>query len=74
MGANVATSACAPLGLLAAPLGYNMVKFAYDNHTSAAAVKPLKKFAMRWHIAVTASMFLALVTSGVAVHGPDSLL
>lgn len=74
MSANSTTSACAPLGILAAPFAYNLVKFAYDNHTSPAAVKPLKQLAMRWHMAMIAALFLALLTSGVALHGPDSLV
>ena len=74
MSANATTAACAPLGILAAPFAYNLCKFAFDNHTEPAAIKPLKKFAMRWHMAMTAALFLALLTSGVAVYGPDSLV
>lgn len=73
MNACATTAPCAPLGILALPFAFNMVKFAYDNHTVAADIKPLKKYAMRWHMAMTAALFLALVTSGVAMHGADSL-
>lgn len=74
MNANAATSACAPLGILAAPFAFNLCKFAVDNHTDPAAIKPLKQLAMRWHMAMTAALFLAMLTSGVAIHGPDSLV
>lgn len=74
MTTNPTTAACAPLGILAAPFAYNMVKFAFDNHTSAPDIKPLKQLAMRWHMAMTAALFLALLTSGVAIYGPDSLV
>jgi hypothetical protein len=71
--ANVATSATAALGLLAAPFAYNLVAFAFTNHTQPERIKPLKQLALRWHMAMTAALFLALFTSGISLHGPDSL-
>ena len=70
---NAATSECAPLAILAAPFAYNLCKFAFANHTVPAAIKPLKTLALRWHMAMTAALLLALCTSGVALHGAGSL-
>lgn len=74
MKANAATSAYAPLGILAAPFAFNLIKFANENHESPRDIKPLKQLAMRWHIAMSSALFLALLTSGIGLYGAESLV
>ena len=64
----------APLGILAAPLAFTMNVFANHNHEVPDQIKPLKVKAIKWHTALTLALFLAFITAGVQVHGPDSLV
>lgn len=61
------------LTLLGVPAAVSLCSFASRNYEDARAIKPLKVYAIKWHIAMGAALFLALVTCGVSVHGAESL-
>ena len=66
-------SPVAPLGVLAVPAAVALNQFAAKNHTDPARIKPLKLYAIKWHAAFAAALFLVYFTGGVSVHGAESL-
>lgn len=63
----------APLGILAAPAAFSLANFVGLHHDDPAAIKPLKLYAIKWHCAFGAALFLILFVAGVSVHGAESL-
>jgi hypothetical protein len=61
------------LTLLGVPAAISLCRFAALNYGSPRLIKPLKVYAIKWHSAMGAALFLALVTAGVSVHGAESL-
>jgi hypothetical protein len=66
-------AAVAPLGVLAVPAAVSMNMFAAKHHLVPREIKPLKIYATKWHMAFSAALFLVYITSGVSVHGAESL-
>ena len=66
-------AALAPLGVLAVPAAISLNQFAAQNHRVPARIKPLKLYAIKWHSAFAAALFLIYFTGGVSVHGAESL-
>lgn len=65
--------AFAPLTLLAAPFAFHMLNFAGENHRVPIKIKPLKIYAIKWHMAFGFALFLMTLAAGVDLHGAASL-
>lgn len=42
------------------PAAKQLLDFAFDNHTVAAKIAPLKKYGVKWHVAVGFSLVAGL--------------
>jgi 1,4-dihydroxy-2-naphthoate octaprenyltransferase len=58
--AGALPAAAALLLVISLPPARALVKFAEDNHTTPARVAPLKRYAIKWHIAVAAALAAGL--------------
>ena len=58
---------------MAVPFAFHMINFAGENHTVAAKIKPLKIYAIKWHMAFGTALFLIFLAAGVDLHGVASL-
>jgi hypothetical protein len=67
------TAPVAALSLLGAPVAVAMNSFAASNYWMPRQIKPLKLYAIKWHTALSVTLFLAYLVSGISVHGAESL-
>jgi 1,4-dihydroxy-2-naphthoate octaprenyltransferase len=51
--------------LLSLPQARDLVQFAFMNHTVPAAIAPLKRWAIKWHVAMAACLIAGQLGAGL---------
>ncbi|KIY95603.1 hypothetical protein MNEG_12357 [Monoraphidium neglectum] len=69
-----AAAGALPLGVLAfsafsLPAARDLVLFARENHRVAARIAPLKRYAIRWHVAFALALVAGLAQAAGAARG-----